>query len=538
MRQGDKQGSGRRNRRRGLLTLCRVLVAVACGLALFGHRRRCFGACRRRRRFQRGRRRWGRRRWGGGGGGGFGWIIFYWIQFCIDYPYIGLPVTVVVLVVLYKGHQTGLSAYKGSVIRRGGDAAQDNRMGEAAQAMATADPTFNVDQMAQRVRTAFLKIQDAWCEQNLTAIRPFISDGVHERFALQIEEQKAFGYLDHMDHVAVNSVALVEFYEGSVFDVATLRIDAQAADYRVSAKDGRRLSGSAAVEPFVEMWSWLRRHGVTRDPSKPGLIEGNCPNCGAAIAMNQSAKCDHCGALLRSGEFDWVLTEITQQSEWRRGRHGQAPGTAELQQTDPGFNRADVEDRTSVMFWRKAMADRMGKVDPLRKIGSPEFCAAYSTELAPQTDGTRMFYADCAVGGTNLAGVFSDAQDNFAVVEVGWEGERTIAAPNQPLRPTGQRVQTHTLYLLKRKLGITSDPGHSVSSAHCPSCGAPITSDVSSACSFCGAVLNDGTRGWVLSEITSASSTDGQKWIARLRPSPDQPAAVSTVNAEYFAAGA
>jgi uncharacterized tellurite resistance protein B-like protein/predicted nucleic acid-binding Zn ribbon protein len=423
-----------------------------------------------------------------------------------------------------------MAAYQGSVIRRGGDAADDNRIGEAAAAMSAADPKFNIDQMGQRVRMAFMKIQDAWCKQNLSTVRPFISDGVHERFSLQIEEQKAFGYQDRMENVAIASVILVEFFEGKIFDVATLRIEAQAADYRISLNDGKRLSGSTTVTPFVEIWSWLRRHGVSRDPSKPGLIEGHCPNCGASVEMNQSAKCDHCGAQLRSGEFDWVLTEITQQSEWRRGRHGQAAGVAKMQQGDPGFNRADLEDRASVMFWRKAMADRIGKVDPLRKIASEEFTSSYGQTLTPQPNDSREFFTDCSLGGTNLAGVFTDDQTSFAVVEVGWEGERTIAAASHPIRPTGQRVQTHSLYVLKRKAGIQSDPGTSVSSAHCPNCGAPITSDLSSACSFCNTVLNDGTRGWILSEITSAASSDGQNWIMRLRVSSPQISAPGTPN--------
>jgi uncharacterized tellurite resistance protein B-like protein len=134
------------------------------------------------------------------------------------------------------------------------------------------------------------------------------------------------------------------------------------------------------------------------------------------------------------------------------------------------------------------------------------------------------------MGGANLTGVFSDDQTNSAVVEIGWEGERTIAAPGHPLRPTGQRVQTYTLFLLKRKAGIKSDPGTSVSSAHCPNCGAPITSDLSSVCSFCNTVLNDGTRGWVLSEITSTSSQAGQSWLARLRSVDTRISAPGTPN--------
>jgi uncharacterized tellurite resistance protein B-like protein len=72
---------------------------------------------------------------------------------------------------------------------------------------------------------------------------------------------------------------------------------------------------------------------------------------------------------------------------------------------------------------------------------------------------------------------------------------------------------------LKRKAGLKTDPGQGVSSAHCPNCGAPITSDLSSGCSFCGTVLNDGTRGWVLATITSAASDLGRQWTTRISAS-------------------
>ena len=62
-----------------------------------------------------------------------------------------------------------------------------------------------------------------------------------------------------------------------MFDIATVRIDARAADYRVSLKDQKRIAGSSMAEPFVEMWSWLRRHGMTRDSAKPGLILQELP---------------------------------------------------------------------------------------------------------------------------------------------------------------------------------------------------------------------------------------------------------------------
>jgi predicted nucleic acid-binding Zn ribbon protein len=372
-----------------------------------------------------------------------------------------------------------------------------------------------------------MKIQQAWCGQNLAPVRPFVSDGVFERFSLQVDEQRSLGYRDHMDHIAVDSAALVEFTAGPVFDVATVCFTARAADYRADLKTGERIFGSNEIEPFVEFWAWIRRHGFKSDPNKPGLIEGNCPNCGAAIDMNQSAQCTHCQAILRSGEFDWVLTEITQESEWERGRHQMLAGVAEFRQKDPGISRVGIEDRASVMFWRKMLADRSGKINPLRKIATDDFCRDYAAEsLAPQPDGSRPFCGDCALGGVQLLGFAADEDDDNAIVELVWEGRLIIVHPGAALDQSGQRMHVHTLFILKRKTGVSSDPGTSLSSAHCPNCGAPVTSDLSPACTFCGTVLNDGSRGWVLSAVTSAQSDLARQWRQRLAPADLRPVGV------------
>jgi hypothetical protein len=431
---------------------------------------------------------------GGGGGGGIGWLIYFWIRFCIDEPVIGLPLTIGVLVAIYFAHQNGMILYHGNVIRRGGAAIDNNATAQAAATLAQTDPAFNADAFYQRVEQAFLKIQTAWCNQDLTGVRPFISDGIHERFSLQFEEQKALGYRDQMSGIHVEGIRLAEVSCDDVFEVATLRIVASAADMRISAADGRRISGSGASEEFAEFWSFLRCCGAKSNPNKPGLIEGNCPNCGAAIEINQSTKCQHCGALLRSGQFDWVLAEITQESEWRPNRRRNIPGADDLRKVDPDFNCIDLEDRVSVMFWRKAMSDRTGKIDALRKIAAEDFCRAYAATLAPPPDGARRYFADCAVGAVQALGVKTDPTVQHAVVEVWWEGARTISPPNGPPTVTSERIQAHHLFMLSRNAGVVSDPGQSVSSAHCPNCGAATPADISSACPFCGTVFHDGSR--------------------------------------------
>jgi len=104
-----------------------------------------------------------------------------------------------------------------------------------------------------------------------------------------------------------------------------------------------------------------------------------------------------------------------------------------------------------------------------------------------------------------------------ALLLIRWEGQRMAAGPSGASHPAGPRAQARSLYVLGRRSGVKTDPGHSISSAHCPNCGAPESVDTANACEFCGAVLNDGSRSWVLIAIFSLASTEAQTLIAQAR---------------------
>ena len=147
-------------------------------------------------------------------------------------------------------------------------------------------------------------------------------------------------------------------------------------------------------------------------------------------------------SLLRSGQHDWVLCEITQPSEWDSAQSEAVAGLAEFRaQHDASFNTQHLEDRASVIFWRKAMADRVGQVEPLEKMASDKFCSEYSSTLESRPDGRRHYYGDCAVGAVILRGVIGDGDLHRALVEVRWSGKRTLQQPDG--RPTDEVGSTH-----------------------------------------------------------------------------------------------
>ncbi len=455
---------------------------------------------------------------GHGGGGGIFWILFYWIDFCINYPLVGVPITLVVLLFVAVFHRWIWRVYQTGQLQSGIQAMGDNTRQSSISILQNHDPAFNEAAFYQRVTAAFLIIQDTWCKQNMERARPFISDGIYERFTLQFREQRDENYHDQMDRIQVKLVRLAAMYYDHVFDCITVAIEATAVDYRVALSNNQPLPGPREDAPFVEYWTFLRRLGA-KTLDKAGLIEGHCPNCGAPIAMNATAICQSCHAILRSGQYDWVLTEITQESEFRARQPQDLPGVAELRQSDPDFNVADLEDSTSVMFWRKELADRLGKIDPLKKVASPEFCQNYEPRLRPDSTGQRRYVSDCAVGAVRTLGVAQTPQQTLAMVEVRWSGMQMNCAVGGKQQPTGQGVVGHTLFVAMRQAGVKTNANMSISSAHCPNCGAPITDDAADTCSFCGAVLNDGSRSWALAEVWPMSTPQAQKLLSNLKMS-------------------
>jgi hypothetical protein len=441
------------------------------------------------------------------------------IIFCISHPAVGVPLVAIIVAAYFIISRQQNSGSPATGPRR--TPALDVRRGaEATGRLRGHDPAFDPSDLCRRVGAGFVKLQNAWSAQDLSAVRPFISDGVHERFSLQFAEQKAEGYRNVMQNVAIVEAAIVDSASDSIYDEVAVRIRASALDYRVSLADGRRVAGPAVPSSFTEVWSFLRRRGAATVPGKPGLMEGHCPNCGAPVAMNESANCTNCRALLRSGEYDWVLAEITQESEWRPGRRASVPGLGRLRQQDPDLNMQSMEDRASVVFWRKAAADRTGKVDPIRKVASPVFCEQYLAGLRPPPGALRAWFGRCAVGSVDVLGFLppgNGSSDDRALVEVRWSGTRLIAgADGAPPRPGGPVSAHHSLFVFTRKPDAKTEAAKGISSAHCPNCGAPESGGTSGACEFCGTALNDGSHGWVLDAMMGMADGRAQMLLAGL----------------------
>jgi len=345
----------------------------------------------------------------------------------------------------------------------------------------------------------------------MSPARAFISDGIKERFSLQIEMQQAEAYRNVMKHVEVLEAETVAVYSDDQFDTIHVSIRASAVDYDVSLKNGRKIRGHKSAEEFVEIWSFHRRRGA-QTLTRAGSMEGNCPNCAAPLNIQDRVECQSCGSVVNSGEHDWVLAEITQVSEWSLpDPTHRVSGLQTLQQSDPAFSIQHIEDRTSVMFYRINAAHFFhdtGYAEPILSSGIEGI--PRMADLAK-----NQFWKNPAVGKVETLSVQSspDQQSDEVRVVVRWSGELREGDPrgnHRVVKP--QAIYSH-VYVLSRMKGVTSSPERTFSSSGCSSCGAPIAVSKEDQCSFCGTPLTDGKHDWVLVDIERYSHQQAYRQV-------------------------
>ncbi|NLN63391.1 MAG: TerB family tellurite resistance protein, partial [Myxococcales bacterium] len=274
------------------------------------------------------------------------------------------------------------------------------------------------------------------------------------------------------------------------FDTIHVAIEASSRDVQVSVAtsdaEAKQRAAKAKLERYTEIWSFLRRPGA-RTLATGGALEGRCPNCGAPLENAQTARCTHCQALVNSGDYDWVLAEITQPIEWRPGSTGSVSGLKDIMERDPTFNRQVAEDRAGYVFWRwmEAMVRRSNA--PLAQCATPAFIKRSLREHPEAVHHYRT-----AVGAVDLVAVINDDTFERIYIKVLWSSARS---------PRAIPIPATTVLVLSRRMGVAGKTGFS--HARCPSCHGPLPENDATTCEYCGAALGSADTDWVLEETLS-----------------------------------
>lgn len=446
-----------------------------------------------------------------GGGGDLSGVVELLVWLAIRNPVVGIPVVAaVVLVLWYAGRNRGAASTQRALARvEAAWAAEvkDTEIEAWQRALQAQDPGFDLGAFYERSRRLFLATQEAWFRRDLAPVRRYLSDATFQRLVVQLGLARAQGVRDAIAAPSILDAKLVGLEQNAFFDTAHVRMRAMMRDAEAPADasddEARALAMARTPETFTELWSFVRRPGA-RTAAGADPFAAVCPSCGAPFAGGAANRCDHCGAIVNSGTYDWVLAEITQRAE-RVPPHPAVEGLARAQAADPGLALEVLEDRAALAFWKWIEAQATGDAAHVARIGAPGFVEALRTELAaPRAAGRLRTFGDCAVGAVDTLRFDREEGLELASVEIRWSARRGTAngeTPAElPVRP--QR----SVMVLARKAGALTPVGNGVATNRCPGCGAPLADNGQASCEYCGVPLASGERDWVIHALTSWES--------------------------------
>jgi hypothetical protein len=189
-------------------------------------------------------------------------------------------------------------------------------LADGRAALTAKDPNFNEQVFLDRVQAAFFALQKAWMDRNLEPARVYMSDGLYRRWKAQVDAMVAQHKRNVLENLVIGGVRIVSVRSDANYDTISARIDASCADYEVDDQTSQTVFGSRHDQPFTEYWTFIRSASARTKAGETAEV-ATCPNCGAPLSISESGVCSYCKATVTTGQFGWVLDNITQASEWQ-----------------------------------------------------------------------------------------------------------------------------------------------------------------------------------------------------------------------------
>lgn len=182
------------------------------------------------------------------------------------------------------------------------------------------DPGFNEVELREKLSNIYVKLQNAWQDKKLEEIRPYLTDTLYGQYDRQLDAYRRNKQTNCIERIAVLSVDLQGWKQSGDEDLIVAEIRTRIVDYVISDTDNSLVRGSRTAEKFMTYeWTLSRKTGVTTI-NKDGVHTVNCPNCGAPVDINKSAKCEFCGSILTTDSGDWVINSIKALSQRTVGK--------------------------------------------------------------------------------------------------------------------------------------------------------------------------------------------------------------------------
>ena len=164
--------------------------------------------------------------------------------------------------------------------------------------------------MKEKLSNLYVRMQQCWQNKNIEELRPFFTDSFYSQMEMQLKGIIDAKQTNHIERIAVLSVELEGFTQSETEDKIYAEIKTRIIDYTLDDKTGNVVSGSKTAEKFMTYeWELTRPTGKKTAHGK-GTKAVNCPNCGAPVEINKTARCPYCGSIITTENDEFVINTI------------------------------------------------------------------------------------------------------------------------------------------------------------------------------------------------------------------------------------
>lgn len=439
---------------------------------------------------------------GSGGGEGIGYLIYILIRIIIELPF---PLNIIVAGIIIAGflifsHIAKKKVQQQTILNQlpTGDA---TKKAGGYDSFLKNNPDFNETSFKENVKSAFMRIQKAWEAQDISDVRKFISDGVYQRFNTQFKMMQLLKQKNTINNLEIKNLYIDRVESDGLFDIIHVAIHASIEDRFISELDARLNQGGK--EEFVEYWSFLKKRGK---PRKDIYQTDNCPNCGAPLPehMGEVSKCEMCGTLTNSGEYDWVLSEITQANDYI-GTHKKLQKSSGLNEKirkiineDQNFSVQLLEDKASNGYLQIITSIALKEPAIMRRFVNDEVFQKISGLIGEdQVAYNRIYLND-----VTLLGVSETEDTHILAISVRSSFQRIILKDGAVTIVDPAVISITEVLLMSRDKNATASKG-SLYTHNCPNCGAPAENSLDINCQYCGMPLNSTSSEWIITGLMS-----------------------------------
>ena len=449
---------------------------------------------------------------GDGGGGGDGGAIFYLIYtllrliFMLPFP-INIIVLAVIIYVIYKVTKSyqatsGLNSIPNFNAPANGSFSNAFKRDAISQDFLSRNQDFEASKFKEKVRTAFIAIQNAWMQQDLSNVRKWISDGVYQRFNTQFIMMKQLEQVNEISNINIQYTYIDDIENDGEYEIIHVGIKFSMYDGFISKKfpqlnDGGPLDG-------LEYWSFIKKSGVKE---KDLYHTNNCPNCGGDLPADggETAKCPYCSTITYLGDYDWILAEITQPEDYfnansKYEKQGQFSNKIRaLIGSQQDFSLQLLEDKAANGYMQMMTAMVLKKPEIMRRFVADNLYIKLEQRM--QSEAKFVFNRLYLNHVTSFDFYKDNGKDNI-VIALKRSSQRIRNIDTSPQFDRSIIAQDEVL-VMSRDSGV-GNPKGSLYAHSCPNCGAPIKDTVDTKCSYCDAQLNSTKYEWIISDWWSA----------------------------------